>query len=229
MHQINIPQPVIDACLVRRGQFEVFETIDPARTALVVIDMQNAWVESGLSPVEIPETRSIVDNINRLAAAARKAGATVAWTKSVFDAEWTRKMYARFGPPEWLESVIETTAAGTVGHEISDRMDVGADDIVVVKTRPSAFIQGSSDLEQQLRDRGIDTIIITGTLTNACCESSARDAMALGFHCLFVSDGTATRSDEEHNATLTNLVHLVAGIMRTDEVVALLDKAAPAS
>ncbi|MDP6734016.1 MAG: isochorismatase family cysteine hydrolase [Gammaproteobacteria bacterium] len=222
MHKIIIPENVIDSCIALRGDTQVFSSIEPERSALVVIDMQNAWVEPDLSAVEIPESRSIVDNINRLARATRAAGGIVAWTQSTFPADWTHRMYEHFAPKEWRDRVISETAIGSHGHNLSDRMDVAADDIKVVKTRPSAFIQGSSILEKLLRERNRDTLIITGTLTNACCESSIRDAMALGFHNIIVSDGTATRTDIEHNATLTNLFSFLAGVMTTNEVLARL-------
>ena len=101
-------------------------------------------------------------------------------------------------------------------------MDVQPDDFVVDKTRPSALVQGSSRLESELRARERDTLIITGTLTNACCESTARDAAALGFLNIMVSDAMATRTDVEHNATLVNVMQLVADVRTTEEVIALL-------
>ena len=222
MHKVEFPQCVIDACVARRGGLHVFDSLDPLRTALIVIDMQNAWVEPGISSLEIPETRSIVDNINCLTRMSRATGCIVAWTQSIFPQDWTHRMYEKFAPKAWRDQIIADTAPGAFGHDISNRMDVTDGDVRVVKTRPSALIQGSSNLEAELRDRGRDTLIITGTLTNACCESTARDAMALGFHNIIVSDGTATRSDAEHNAALTNLVQLVADVMATGEVIELL-------
>jgi len=222
MHKVAIPRKIIESCLRFRGRLHAFESLEPARTALIVIDMQNAWVEPGVSPLEIPTTREITDNINRLAAAVRAAGGIVAWTQSVFPADVTRRAYERFGQPEWCERIVADTQIGAYGHEISRRMDVRTEDLRVVKYRPSAFIQGSSDLEAHLRARGRDTLIITGTLTNACCESSARDAAALGFENIMVSDAMATRTDEEHNATLANVIQLVADVMTTEEVLALL-------
>ena len=226
MHEVKIPQAILDACIRLRGRVHAFESIEPERTALLVIDMQNAWVEAGLSPLEIPETRTIIPNINKLAEAVRAAGGLVAWTQSVFDEDWTRRIYQNFGPPEWRERIIADSKVGAYGHEIAAAMDVRPEDLRVAKTRPSAFIQGSSDLEAELRRRGRDTLIITGTLTNACCESSARDASALGFSNIKVSDAMATRTDVEHNATLTNVIQLVADVMTTAEVLALLGPSA---
>jgi ureidoacrylate peracid hydrolase len=225
MHEVRIPKAILEACVKRRGRLHAFESIDPGRTALVVIDMQNSWLLPGHSPLEIPAARDIVGNINRLARALRAAGGLVAWTQSTFSADWTHQAYAHFGGPEWRERIIADTAVGTHGHAIAEVMDLRPEDLTVVKTRPSAFIQGSSNLEQELRERGRDHLIITGTLTNACCESSARDAAALGFLNIMVSDAMATRSDEEHNATLINVIQLVADVMTTDEVLARLPAA----
>ena len=222
MHKVHIPQEIIDACIRFRGRRHAFEHIDPQRTALVVIDMQNSWVQPEFSPLRIPGTLDIIPNINALAAAVRDAGGVVAWTRSTFPEDWTTRSYERFGSPGWRDRIIADTVPGSYGHRIFDRMDIHAGDIVVDKNRPSAFVQGSSVLEAELRARGRDTLIITGTLTNACCESSARDAAALGFLNIMVSDAMATRTDVEHNATLVNVMQLVADVRTTEDVIALL-------
>ena len=222
MHKVHIPQEIIDACIRFRGRRYAFEHIDPQRTALVVIDMQNSWVQPEFSPLRIPGTLDIIPNINALAAAVRGAGGVVAWTRSTFPEDWTTRSYERFGSPGWRDRIIADTVPGSYGHRIFDRMDIHAGDIVVDKNRPSAFVQGSSVLEAELRARGRDTLIITGTLTNACCESSARDAAALGFLNIMVSDAMATRTDVEHNATLVNVMQLVADVRTTEDVIALL-------
>jgi ureidoacrylate peracid hydrolase len=91
-----------------------------------------------------------------------------------------------------------------------------------VKKRYSAFIQGSSDIDRQLREAGVDTVVIVGTLTNVCCESSARDAMMLNYRVLFVSDANAALSDAEHNATLATILRVFGDVATTEEVVTLL-------
>ena len=247
MHKVDIPQEIIDACIRFRGRRYAFEHIEPRRTALVVIDMQNSWVQPGFSPLYIPKTRAIIPNINALAAAVRGAGGMVAWTRSTFPEDWTSRSYERFGSPEWRDRIVTDTVPGSHGHAIAGDMDVHAADVIADKTRPSAFVQGSagdmdvhaadviadktrpsafvqgsSRLEAELRARGRDTLIITGTLTNACCESSARDAAALGFLNIMVSDAMATRTDVEHNATLVNVMQLVADVRTTEDVIALL-------
>ena len=222
MHKVDIPQEIVDACIRFRGRRHAFEELDPERTALVVIDMQTSWVEPGFSPLHIPETRGIVPNVNALAAAARAAGAVVAWTRSTFPQDWTTRSYERFGAPAWRDRIIADTVPGSRGHRIAGAMDVHPSDLVVDKNRPSALVQGSSRLETELRARGRDTLVITGTLTNACCESTARDAAALGFLNIMVSDAMATRTDVEHNATLVNVMQLVADVRTTADVIGML-------
>jgi ureidoacrylate peracid hydrolase len=89
-------------------------------------------------------------------------------------------------------------------------------------------VPGSSKLHEMLQERGIDTLVITGTATNVCCESTARDAMQMNYKIIFVSDGNAAMTDAEHNATLNNMVALFADIMTTKEVVGVLGSAAAA-
>ena len=224
MHKISIPEEIINACIKRRGRPHVYDTIDPYKTALVVIDMQNSWVAPNLSVLEIPEAKTIVPNINSIGTALRNAGGVVAWTKSTFDDEWTKNMYKGFCDEKVIDLMMSESKVGSFGFEIWDEMDLRNGDIISEKNRPSALIQGSSDLDDQLRSKGIETLIITGTLTNACCESTTRDAVALGYNVIFVSDGTATRSDFEHNATLVNLMQLVADVRNTADVISLVNR-----
>jgi isochorismate hydrolase len=102
--------------------------------------------------------------------------------------------------------------------------DISPEDAQITKTRYSAFIQGASSLEQHLRDRGIDTLLITGTATNVCCESSARDAMMLNFKVVMVSDALATHTDEEHNATLSAFYGQFGDVQTTDQVLQSLER-----
>ena len=78
---------------------------------------------------------------------------------------------------------------------------------------------GSSQLHEILQARGIDTLIITGTATNVCCKSTARDAMQMNYKVIFVADGNAALTDAEHNATLDNMVVRFADVMTTAELV----------
>ena len=87
---------------------------------------------------------------------------------------------------------------------------------------------GASDLPERLRAQGYDTVLITGTVTNVCCESSARDAMMLNFKTIMVSDANAARTDAEHNATLASIYTTFGDVMDTDFLIGCLERnAAP--
>ena len=73
-----------------------------------------------------------------------------------------------------------------------------------------------------MKARGVDTLIITGTLTNCCCESTARDALQMGYNVIFVSDANATLSDEEHNGTLMSMAAIFADVMDTKHLLGLI-------
>jgi len=90
------------------------------------------------------------------------------------------------------------------------------------KRRFSAFIQGSGELDKVLKSRGIDTVLITGTVTGVCCESTARDAMMLNYKVVMVTDGNAAYSDDEHNAALTAFYASFGDVMPTDMLVEIL-------
>ena len=109
---------------------------------------------------------------------------------------------------------------GTVGNQLWPALDVQPADEVVRKYRYSAFIQGSSDLPARLRARGFDTVLITGTVTSVCCESSARDAMMLNFRTVMVSDGCAAMTDEEHAASLIAFYVQFGDVLTVDECIA---------
>jgi ureidoacrylate peracid hydrolase len=96
--------------------------------------------------------------------------------------------------------------------------------MVVQKYRFSAFLPDSSDLPVRLRAGDYDTVLITGTLTNVCCESSARDAMMMNFHTVMVSDGNAALTDEEHNASLLNFYVTFGDVVDTDFLVSALER-----
>lgn len=220
MYDIEFPQWVVDRNVRNRGREHAVVSLEPARTALVVIDMQNAWVEPGCSPLHIEAAREVVPNINTLSRVVRGIGGHVVFTQHCWG-EWP-EFFDMFSSGEFHDAVIEKTAIGSHGHELWPELDVEDGDTRVVKNRPSAFIQGSSDMDAILRGKGVDTVIIAGTLTNACCESSARDAAALNYRVVFAADAMATRSAEEHNATLINIGQFVADVRFTEELAEFL-------
>jgi ureidoacrylate peracid hydrolase len=101
-------------------------------------------------------------------------------------------------------------------------LEVADCDHTVIKNRYSALIAGSSQLERLLRSLEIDTVLIAGTKTNVCCESTARDAMMLDFKVVLVEDCCAALSDDEHRSALENVIQQFGDVMTANEVLTRL-------
>jgi len=226
MHKLSIPQSVVDRVIKRNGREHIYEDLDPAKTALVVVDMQNAFMLEGVAHALCPMAEKIVPNVNRLAEAVRATGGTVIWIKTTFknDSLQNWSTYFEMVTPQLRTQRIAALTADSKGHELWATLDVRPDDLIVEKNRFSAFIQGSSNLAEVLHDRGLDTLLITGTVTNVCCESTARDAMMLNFKTVMVTDGNAAVTDEDHNASLCAFYLTFGDIMSTDMLVARLER-----
>ncbi len=235
MNKTTIPDWVKTRVIERRGRAHVFHDMAPQRTAMVVVDLQNGFMMDGVAHSLIPQARDIVPNVNRLAAALREAGGTVVWVRTAATEETFKSWsvaYDKLSSPARKQKRIESLTPGSKGHEFWPACDVEPSDAIVDKTRFSAFIQGSSTIEATLRGRGIDTVLIGGTATNVCCESSARDASMRNFQTVMVSDALAASSDEEHNAALMSFWLYFGDVMTTDEAIGYLSantsaKAAP--
>ena len=172
MHKVSIPQSVIDRVVARHGREHVHADLDPAKTALVVVDMQNAFMLPGVAHSPCLMAQDIVPNINRLAQAVRDTGGTVVWIKTAYTDDtlenWST-LYGMLGPGG-TERRAKALTRGSKGYELWPELEVDAEDLTVEKNRYSAFIQNSSNLADVLRSRGLDTVLITGTVTNVCCE-----------------------------------------------------------
>lgn len=226
MHRVSIPQSIVDRVVKRHGCEHVFADLVPSATALVVVDMQNAFMLPGVAHSPCLTAQDIVPNINRLAKAVRAAGGTVVWIQTAYTdetlADWS-VLYDMLGTTG-TEKRAKALAVGSKGYELWPDLDVKAEDLIVEKNRYSAFIQGSSDLADVLRERGLDTLLITGTVTNVCCESTARDAMMLNFKTIMVTDGNAAVTDEDHNAALAAFYLIFGDIMSTDFAIGCLER-----
>jgi nicotinamidase-related amidase len=218
-HHVSIP----DWAIERGRRSNHFAAIDATRTALVVIDMQSVF----MAPEEVfgnQNALDIVEPVNRVAAALRDAGGLVVWTRQTVSGVPPLAM------PVWqydlsipsVRRAVETMAAGTPSHALHPAMAVDAADPVIDKYRYGAFTCPAGALKTVLERRGIDTLIIAGTLTNCCCDSTARDGNMLGYKVLFLSDATATRTDEEHNAALMLVALNFADVRTADEVIGLI-------
>lgn len=224
-HRVAIRDAIVQRVLARRGRLHLYDALDPRRTALLVIDMQNAFVAPG-APVEVPAARGIVPAINRLAAELRRRGVPVVWVlhENQKDGKNWSGFFDVFVAPEKRAQAADALAAGSEMQRPWPELKIDGHDLRVTKNRYSALISGASGLEDLLRKRGIDTLLIAGTKTNVCCECTARDAMMLDFKVVMLSDCTAALSDEEHLATLENVIQQFGDVLSADEALALLDR-----
>lgn len=225
-HHSTIRPEIVERVMARRGRLHIFDRLEPARTAVVVIDMQNTFCQPG-APAEVPKSRDIVEPINRLNAAVRQAGGHVIWvTHANMNAgngqsDW-RMFFENFTADDVRQRTIESLEPGGEGQQVWHELDVAEEDLKIFKNRYSALIPGSSNLERILRSLGVTNLLIVGTKTNVCCESTARDAMMMDFNVVIVADGCAALSDQEHEATLSTVIQQFGDVFTVDEVTAIL-------
>ena len=205
------------------GTRNVFETLDPRRTAHLIVDMQNGFMEEG-APVEVPMAREIVDEVNRLSAAVRAAGGRnyfLRYTTPNGEVPAWPVMWTRLGP-DGAKVHQDAFTPGAHFWQLWPAIEVEDGDVVLDKHRFSAFTPGTSDLPAMLKADGIDTVIISGTLTNCCCESTARDAMQNNYRVIIAADANAALSDEEHAAALHILGLVFADLRSVAELEGML-------
>jgi nicotinamidase-related amidase len=183
--------------------------IDKARTALVVIDLQKGVVGRQTAP---HATGSVVKKGAALAAAFRKNGMPVFLVRVAFspdgkdvlrplvDMPWP----AQTPPPDWTDIVPE------MGPEPGD--------FVITKHQWGAFY--GTELELELRRRGIATIVLCGIATNIGVESTARFAFEYGFNQIFVEDAMSAMSAEEHSLTVAKIFPRIGLVRKADEILA---------
>src|SRR5262249_25129077 len=197
MHDFTMPQWAIDRVMQRRGKLHVHDDMDPRRTALIVVDLQNGFMVPEYTPMPVQTAIGTVPNVNRLAATLREGGGKVFWIKKTTHegSLKERANWVAIRPAELLQEGSGCLPAGGAGHALYPGLEVRPEDDIVCKYRFSAFVQGASDLPTRLQDGGFEYVLIVGTVTNVCCESSARDAMMLNFKTVMVSDGNSAHSD----------------------------------
>jgi ureidoacrylate peracid hydrolase len=221
MQRVAIRPEIAERVVARRGKLHLFEKLDAKRTALLVIDMQNAFVAPG-APIEVPAAREIVAPINRLAAALRERGVPVIWVmheNQEGGRDWAG-FFDAFVAPGKREQAAAALEAGSRLQALWPQLEVAPSDLRVAKNRYSAFIK--NDFHKTLHERGIDTLLIAGTKTNVCCECTARDAMMLDFKVVLLSDCTAALSEDEQRGTLENVIQQFGDVRTADEALALL-------
>ena len=183
--------------------------LDPNKTALVLIDLQNAIV--GMNPV--PHTAAqVVENSKKLADAFRVHGAPV--------------VYVRVDLNDFVNLPVDQPhnrgdkPLPAAASEIAPSAGFQPGDILITKRHWGAF--AGTDLEQQLKSRGIDTVVLTGISTNVGVESTARQGTGLGFAFVVVEDACSAQSAEHHRFAFENIFPRLTRVRTTDEVLAAL-------
>lgn len=176
--------------------------INPSETALIVVDMQNAYASPGgyldLAGFDIEGAAAVIDKIALLVAAARKAGVTVVFFQNGWDPDYVEA--GGPGSPNWWKSNALKTmrerpelqgkllAKGTWDYQLVDRLKPQPGDIVIEKSRYSAFY--NTALDSMLRARGVKTLVFCGIATNVCVESTLRDGFFLEYFGVLLEDAT---------------------------------------
>ncbi len=183
--------------------------LDPATTALVLIDLQRGIVSRETAP---RSAMDVVQTGSRLATAFRKHGATVVYVHvdlaNFLDLATDAPRSAANGPPPASASELVPEA----GYEKGD--------LLVTKRHWGAF--GTTDLAEQLRQRGVTTIVVGGIATNYGVESTVREGTGLGFAVVVVEDATATASAELHAFAYAHVFPRLGRVRTADEVIGAL-------
>ena len=214
---------VQDDILRRRERIHIYDKVDPARTALVVIDMQNAFCRPG-GILSVDPARAIVPNVNRLARSLRAAGGSVFWIQMKIESErgWPIYLGDIVSRRDAIDRILVELSPSGEGTRLWPELDVQDGDTVLPKNRFSAFLPKACTLMEHLEKKGVDTVVIAGTLTNVCCESSARDAAMHDYKVIFPSDANAARYESAHERSLEMIAQCFGDVRSTDEIVALI-------
>ncbi len=196
--------------------------LDPATTALAVIDIQGDFAapDGAMAQVgcDLSDVEAVIDQAQALIAAARAAGAPVMFARVVTtadgDAANLKALYRRKGYPDDAVGICRAGTPGAGYYRVSPQPG----DIEVEKPLFSSFV--GTDLEAQLRARGVQTLVFVGLTTDCCVDCTARDAFHRGFHVFVVQDACSAYGEELHRAALMGLEKNVAMLTTTEDVAA---------
>lgn len=223
MSTTGISQRYLDtAKRLRGGRLHAYESYDPARTALVVIDMQENFLNEGF-PGYVAEGVELIPTINGLTANLRGLGSKVVWVKTVSpegDDDWANRRDAT-SAENWKRRQ-ESLAPGGPGFDLHADLEVDEADRVIYKTRYSALLPHPSDLYHYLVENDIESVLIAGVATSTCCESTAREASMWGWRTVMLSDCTADATPEQHLNTLGKILTLFGDVRSSQEMIELL-------
>ena len=191
--------------------------VDPARAALLVIDVQNdfcheagAYVRAGADAAAI---QLAVARLEYLIGHARRFGVPVIFVRTEHSASTDSEAWLQRRPQG---EPTRNCLAGSWGAEFY-RLRPEPGDVVITKHRYSAFV--GTPLERVLRSLRRDSLLFGGVATNVCVESSARDALMRDYHVTLVADCCAAKDAERHQAALRNIQENFGWVATSDEVV----------
>ncbi len=187
--------------------------------ALVVVDMQRAFLDASVGFRFAPAALDVVEPVNALARRVRAAGLPVVWvltTSRPGTEDWPS--LRRLLGDEAMDHRTGVLEEGSYGHALWPQMDVAPQDVVVRKYRYSAMAEPGGELEGFLRARGIRRVAVVGTQTDVCCDATARDAMMAGIDVVLVEDCLAAETPERHEAALVSLAAAFAEVVTSDEL-----------
>lgn len=209
--------------------------IRASRSAVLVVDMQNAYLSKGgyydLFGLDISGAPALIEKVNAVLAASRRVGMAVVF----FQNGWSPDLHDAGGPdsPNWHKSNAlrlmrerpelagTLLAKGTWDYALVDEIKPEPRDLVVQKPRYSGF--WGTNLDMLLRARGIRHLVFTGIASNVCVESTLRDAFFLEYFPVLVADGTLQGGPPAvHEATLFNVQTFFGWVTTTDQYVAAL-------
>ena len=188
--------------------------LNKEKAALLVIDMQRFFLDPA-SPTYTSGGPAILPTLKRLIAAFRQAGRPVIYTRHVHHPD---RLDAGIMEWWWEGMCIE----GTPESEVHDDIAPLPKEKVVLKHRYSAF--HNTDLETVLRCLKVEDLVVSGIMTNLCCESTARDAYYRDYRVFFLADGTGSINEEMHLASLLNLAFGFACVTTADAIIQELRK-----
>jgi ureidoacrylate peracid hydrolase len=193
-----------------------FFTIEPRHCALIVIDMQNAFVGEGAA-FETPGARAMIPRLERLIRFSRECEIPIVWTQSDHRPPYGGLMLRKF-PIIARDRVLWHGEPSYAMYPGMVQPQEGPREHRIIKHKFDAFFE--TNLDAILRYHRVNTVIVTGTATNACCESTARSAFMRDYQVVFPSDANATFDEAMHQATLKNIDLLFGRVVSTEELLA---------
>lgn len=224
---MQFPDWVVDRVVARQGRLHPYDALVPERTAFVVIDLQNYYTQPGYLG-ECAPSRATFPAVNRLANALRAAGGHVVWVQTSADGAddfWSHH-HAHMLTPARSARRLRELASTHEGFQLAPGLEPQPEDERVVKRCYSALVPGSSRLDEVLRARGVTHVLFGGTVTNVCCESTARDAMMMDYATIMVDDALSAVTPAEHEHCLNNWMLFFGDVLSTEEVVQRLQPVA---